>query len=252
MIRALSSSACSSLTDHGVKLCPATGDAARTVQHAPGARRTALFDFDGVLLRGDASALFVRARLRRACWRLLLGLVLALPMLPTLPFTRRWVVRAFVSATLACQSARRYQGLAREFGAELARQLRRFHRDALTRLRQHQAAGDRVLVVTGCEEHLARGIFDTLGLADVEILASRLKPGLLGMRVALHNIGRRKLESLRAHGVESQWDIAYGDSLYDVPMLRQAREAVLVNASPEGCKRVEQMLGRSVTRVHWY
>lgn len=63
-----------------------------------------LFDFDGVLLRGDAFGLFVRARLHRVRWRLLLGMVLALPMLPSLPFTRRWVVWAFVAATLTCQS----------------------------------------------------------------------------------------------------------------------------------------------------
>lgn len=229
-----------------------TGGVGQPAQQAPGARRTVLFDFDGVLLHGDAFALFVRARLQRARWRLLLGMLLALPMLPTLPFTRRWVVRAFVSATLACQSAQRYRLLAREFGAELARQPRRFHRDALSRLRQHQAAGDRVLVVTGCEENLARGIFDTLGLADMEILGSRLRPGWLGMHVAWHNIGRRKLGSLRACGVEPPWDMAYGDSIHDVPMLREAREAILVNASPKWCRRVEQMLGRTVTRVHWY
>ena len=228
------------------------GDVAPPTRQAARAPRTVLFDFDGVLLRGDAFALFVRARMQRARWRLLLGMLLGVPLLPTLPFTRRWVVRAFVTATLACQSERRYRQLARDFGGELARQPRRFHRDALTRLRQHQAEGDRVLVVTGCEEHLVRGIFDSLGLVDMEILASRLKPGLLGMRVSLHNVGRRKLESLRAHGVEAPWDVAYGDSVHDLAMLREAREAVLVNASPARGKRFEQVLGRALTRVHWY
>ncbi len=215
-------------------------------------RRTVLFDFDGVLLRGDAFGEFVRARFRRARWRLLPAFLLVLPLLPTLPFTRRWAKKVFVRVALAGLSGPRYRALAQAFGDELARQPRRFHREALSRLRAHLAAGDAVMVVTGCEDTLVRSIFEGLGLPGVPILASRLVPGPLGMRVALHNIGRYKLESLAAAGVTPAWDVAYGDSVHDLPMLREAREAVLVNATPAWCKRVEQALGRSVTRVHWY
>lgn len=35
-------------------------------------------------------------------------------------------------------------------------------------------------------------------------------------------------------------------------MLALAVEAVLVNATPRSCMRVEKALGRSVTRVEWY
>ncbi len=216
------------------------------------ARRTILFDFDGVILRGDAFAAFVRARYRRERWRLLPALLLTLPLLPTLPFTRRWVLKTLVCVALAGLSASRYEAHARTFAGELARQPRRFHREALSCLRRHLADGDTVMVVTGCEDVLVRGIFAELGLPDVPILASRLVGGPLGMRVAMHNIGSRKLASLAAAGVKSSWDVAYGDSVHDIPMLREAREAVLVNATPARCKRVEQALGRSVTRVHWY
>lgn len=215
-------------------------------------RRTVLFDFDGVLLRGDAFAEFVRARLERARWRKGLGMVLAVPVLPTLLFTRRWVERVFIFATLAGLSEARYRELALAFGAELARQPRRFHREGLTRLRRHMAEGDRVLVVTGCEEILVRSIFDELGLRDMPLLASRLKPGRLGMRIALHNVGVYKVRSLQGAGVEPPWHMAYGDSHWDLPMLREAQEAVLVNATPKWCKKVERTLGRSVTRVHWH
>lgn len=231
---------------------PGTQNIEVALQQPPDAVCTALFDFDGVLMRGDAFGLFVRASLRRARWRYALAVLLALPLLPSLPFTRHWVVRAFVSAVLLGLSEPRYRRLAAEFGDALARQPGRFHREALTRLRRHVAEGDRVLVVTGCEETLVRSIFDALGLVDIPLLASRLKPGMIGMRVALHNVGVRKLESLRTAGVLPPWDVAYGDSVNDLPMLREAREAVLVNASPQWCKQVEQVLGRSVTRVHWF
>lgn len=214
--------------------------------------RTVLFDFDGVILRGDAFAEFVRARLRRARWRGVLAFVLALPLLPSLLFTRRWVAGAFVFAVLAGLSGPAYRKLATAFGAELARQPRRFHRDALMRLRRHLDEGDRVLIVTGCEAILVCSIFEELGLPDLSILASRLVPGPLGMRVVLHNIGRCKLDSLREAAVSAPWDVAYSDSLHDLPMLRDAQEAILVNATPKRCKRAEQALGRSVTRVHWY
>jgi phosphatidylglycerophosphatase C len=71
------------------------------------------------------------------------------------------------------------------------------------------------------------------------------------MRMKLHNVGRRKPLQLAAHGVKA-WQLAYGDSVYDIAMLKGATEAVLVNATPGLCKKVERALGRSVTRVEWF
>jgi len=118
-------------------------------------------------------------------------------------------------------------------------------------LRRHQAQGDRVIVVTGCEETLASGILRELGLGGGEVVASQLRPGWLGMRRRRHNVGRRKGQSLAEHGV-SAWQVAYGDSMHDVAMLKQAAEAVLVNGTPALCKKVEKALGRTLTRVEWF
>ncbi|MGH8126464.1 MAG: haloacid dehalogenase-like hydrolase, partial [Rhodanobacteraceae bacterium] len=60
----------------------------------------------------------------------------------------------------------------------------------------------------------------------------------------------RKVELLAQHGIEA-WHIAYSDSRQDLPMLALAAEAVLVNATPKLCKRVEKALGCSVTRAEW-
>lgn len=215
------------------------------------ARRIVLFDFDGVLLRGDAFALFVGDALKRSRPRLLLALLLGLPLLPSLLATRRWLARMCVWVTLLGMSAQRYAERAETFGRVLARQPGRFSREALTALRNHLAAGDRVLVVTGCEQQLVRAIFDELGLPGMELVASSMQPGSLGMRVRLHNIGRTKLRALATIGVQPEWDVAYSDSRQDLPMLAAAREAVLVNANPKLCKSVERSLGRTVRRVHW-
>jgi phosphatidylglycerophosphatase C len=214
------------------------------------ARRVVLFDFDGVLIRGDTFAMFMRDRYARVRWRKGLVLVLSPWFLLTLPFSRRRVLRSLVHLGLLGLDEARYRDLAQAFAVALVRQPGRFCREGLSALRRHQAAGDRIVIVTGCEESLVRGVLAELGITDVEVLASRLRPGRLGMRSEWHNVGRRKVELLARHGIEA-WQVAYSDSSQDLPMLALAAEAVLVNATPTLCKRVEKALGRSVTRAEW-
>lgn len=215
------------------------------------AQRVVLFDFDGVLIRGDTFAMFMRDRYARARWRKGLVLLLSPWFLLVLPFSRRRVMRSLVHLGLLGLDEARYRQLANAFAAALVRQPGRFCRQGLRALRQHQAAGDRIVIVTGCEESLVRGVLAELGVVGVDVMASRLRAARLGMRSAWHNIGRRKVELLAQHGIEA-WQIAYSDSNQDLPMLALAAEAVLVNATPKLCKRVEKALGRSVTRVEWY
>jgi len=215
------------------------------------ARRIVLFDFDGVLIRGDTFAMFMRDRYARARWRKGLVLLLSPWLLLVLPFSRRRVLRSLVHLGLFGMSEARYRDLTQAFSVALVRQPGRFCREGLNALRRHQVAGDRIVVVTGCEESLVRGVLAELGVPDVEVLASRLRASRFGMRSDWHNIGRRKVELLAQHGIEA-WQVAYSDSIQDLPMLALAAEAVLVNATPRLCKRVEKALGRSVTRVEWF
>ncbi|HEY0199686.1 MAG TPA: HAD family hydrolase [Rhodanobacter sp.] len=215
------------------------------------APRVVLFDFDGVLIHGDAFYLFMRDRYRRSLLRKLLAF-LALPwLLLRLPFSRWLPTRSLVHIALLGVGEKRYVAAAQAFAATLTRKPKQFCRDGLQMLRRHQAAGDRVIVVTGCEHVLVSGILSELGLGGVEVLASQLRPGWLGMRIKLHNVGRCKPLQLAAYGVKA-WQLAYGDSVHDIAMLKAATEAVLVNATPKLCKKVERALGRSVTRVEWF
>jgi phosphatidylglycerophosphatase C len=218
---------------------------------AASAPRVVLFDFDGVLIHGDAFYLFMRERYVRAPWRFLLALVCAPLLLLWLPFSRRMPLRLLVRIALLGVGERRYRAIVGAFAVDLVRRPRQFCRDGVQALRRHQAAGDRVIVVTGCEHSLVSGIVAELGLTNVEILASQLRPGWFGMRPHRHNVGDRKLQLLAQHDVAS-WQVAYSDALADVPMLRPATEAVLVNATPALCKQVEKALGRTVTRVEWF
>lgn len=217
---------------------------------ASGVRRTVLFDFDGVLVRGDMFSMFMRDHYARAHWRKGLVLLLSPLLLPALAFARRRVLRVLVHLALLGLDETRYRELATAFAATFVRRPGHFCREGLHALRRHQAAGDRIVIVTGCEDSLVRSMLAELGVANVEVLASRLRAGRFGMRPDWHNVGSRKVEMLAQHGIDA-CHIAYSDSHQDLPMLALAAEAVLVNAAPKLCKRVEKALGRSVIRAEW-
>lgn len=226
----------------------ADGPAAHTAQ------RVVLFDFDGVLMRGDAYTRFIRSRLLHSGWRLLMALA-AMPVL--LPISairsrRTWVAGVFIRISLLGVRTPRYRELARAFAGDLVQRPRIFIRDGISAMRRHVAAGDRVIIVTGCEENLVRAIFDAIGLQGIECIASQLQDGRLGMRRKVHNVGRCKPRQIAGHGIGEPWAIAYSDSSRDIPMLKGAAEPVLVNADAGTCKRVERALGRPVRRVDWF
>ena len=215
-----------------------------------GAPPVVLFDFDGVLTHADTFELFVRERYARSVWRRLLALF-ALPwLLLTWPLTRR-LQRPLVHLALLGLDEGRYRVAVDAFAAELVRRPGHFCRDGVRALRRHQAAGERVIVVTECEHTLVESLLVQLGLTGVELVASRLRRGPLGRRVAHRNIGAGKRKALASHGVPA-WRRAYGDSLHDLHMLRAAAEPVLGNGTPKLCKRSEQALGRPVERVAWH
>lgn len=215
--------------------------------------RVALFDFDGVLVHGDLFASFLRQRLRRQFWRLLLALpvspLLLLGML--LPPTRTWVTAFFIRLGLIGSSVdalrRQLERLARDQGRRPGAVMR----DGVLALRRHLASGDRVLIVTGCEETMVRALMAEIALDEVDVVGSRLASGWLGARLVWHNVGRRKLEALARAGVVAPWAIAYSDSSRDTPMLKAAAQPVLVNAGTRLCRLMERRLGRPLQRVEW-
>jgi phosphatidylglycerophosphatase C len=215
------------------------------VEHAPA---VVVFGFDGVLTHADTLALFVRERYAQSPGRRLLA-ALALPWLLLLwPFTRR-LRRPLLHIALVGLNEHRYRAAAEAFAARLVRRSGHFCRGGVRALRRHQAAGDRVIVATACEHALVESLLAQLGLRGVELAASRLRPGLPGMRMALDNTA--ELPALAACGVTG-WQRAYGEARRDLPLLKGAVEPVLVNATPKSCKRAERALGRAIERVEWF
>lgn len=215
------------------------------------ASRIVLFDFDGVLFHGDSFSMFMRHRYKQSLLSKILALLTLPWWLPCLVFSRWWAARALVHVALFGMGPERYQQAVNAFVDHIVHRPRQFCRDGLHALRRHVAAGDKVFVVTGCEQALATRLLSQLGLPEIGVIGSQFKPGWSGMRIKVHNVGRRKVQSLAANGVET-WRVAYGDSMLDAAMLKQAHEPVLVNGTPKLCKRVEKALGRTVSRVAWH
>ena len=212
-----------------------------------------LFDFDGVLFKGDAFTAFLRAHCRRQWWRVVFASPLLLVVAPfaLLRATRRRVLRFLVHLALFGISLPRYRRLAEDFGVAIARDARRFSRPALDALNAHRHRGARVIVVTGCEEILARAMLDGLGLGEVELVASQLEAGRFGARIKVHNVGFQKAHQLRLRGVRAPWDVAYGDSFADLDMLAGARSAVLVNPDRALLAKLSSRLRQRLAVVEW-
>ena len=219
---------------------------------AVAAPRTVLFDFDGVLVRGDSFSHFLWRRFRLQPWRALL----LLPTLPLAPLAlhrrgRWWLVRWLVRVALLGLDQARYRALAESHARVQALRGGAFLRDAVSRLRRHLLRGDRVVIVTGCEEHLARALLDAVGLDGLELVASQLHPGMLGMKSGVHNVGAEKVRQLACHGIAPPWTCAYSDASADLPMLAAAEAAVLVNPDAALRARMQARLGERYAEVEW-
>ena len=158
-----------------------------------------LFDFDGTLVRGDCAAAWLRTRLTDSTWRKLVAGV-------TWPFLRpgfawwrsAWLPASFYTwlATVG-RTPESLEEARDDFLQDCARR-----RDALliapavARLQAHLAAGDRVVIVTGAETALARGLWRALGGPDVELIGSTVRPAFGGYVGVEHTIGPRKLAAL--------------------------------------------------------
>lgn len=208
---------------------------------------------DGVLIHGDVFGSFVRARLRRSPAHLA-AVAAVWPWLLTpaiVPASRRWAIGHLLRVALAGLDDASYARAARSFGAELATREERVVHEAVTEVRSLLADGYRVVVCTACEERIARAYLDGIYLSDVPVLGSEVVFRRSGLHAAWSNHGANKVAALRGAGVEVPWAVSYTDALSDLPILRSADRAVLVNADDWLRSRVTAGLGREADEVDW-
>ena len=119
---------------------------------------------------------------------------------------------------------------------------------AVARLREHLQQGDRVIVVTGAFESLARSIVnEVLECDSVEVLGSRGRWLRAALRMDEHCFARQKLRRLAAEGVSLPVDAAYSDSLHDLPLLASARRPCLIG----GPASLAAAIRRRLPHLEW-
>lgn len=211
------------------------------------ARPTILFDFDGVLVRGDSAARFLRERIGASWRRRLLALLVAPVALPLLR-TRRglpYAARLFGAISRLGDRDGAFEAHARDFAGRLAADDSRHIADGLDALRHAVAGGARVAIVSGSLDVVVAALLDAKGIRDVTIVASRTGPR------RRHCYGARKIAALAEAGIAPPWQVAYSDSLADLPMLGHAERPVLINADARVARRAAAMLGRDAELMCW-
>ena len=210
--------------------------------------RTVVFDLDKVLLGGDATTLFLHGRLRRSPARAL-PLLLAAPLLvpgAAVPQLRPLAARAMTRLAVGGRhSGDDVAAVAEAYEEALTRKPEAAVADAIARLRAHRAAGDVVVVATGCEEVLARGYLRAIRLGELEVVGSA---GSVPPRRAM---GATKVEMLAERGYPPPWRAVYSDSVSDLPLFAGTPRPVLVNAGEDAARTVERVLGRRPEAVSW-
>jgi len=204
-----------------------------------------LFDLDGTLLRGDSGTRLILGLLVRSPWRVLVAAVLT-PLLGPLiliPSTKAAGASGFLwVATVGLPEYRLQQRVQAEASRTAARKRKLIIPAAWRLLRDHQAHGHHIVIVTGCWENLAQPSLERLGLEGFTLVGSRTRTFLGGYISYRHCYGPRKLECLAEHGIHPPWEYAYSDSASDLPVLSQARKPALVRPSAIGLRAVRQRL----------
>lgn len=204
-----------------------------TASAAP--RRLALFDLDGTLTRRDTYFPFVLGLLARhpARW-----LRVPLLLLPVAGYLLRRLDRGALKGAILHTL---FAGLSRDRVTRWAAQFAphatstRMHAEGVAALKQHLAAGDRVVVLSASPDLYVPLIGALLGAHETHCTAIRWDGNRLDGRLAGPNRRdhekSRVLDALRARhpGLPV---IAYGNSGADLIHMRRCEEAVYVNASP--------------------
>src|SRR3954470_2364298 len=210
---------------------------------------TVVFDLDKVLLGGDASTLFLRGRLRQAPRRLFL-LLLAAPLLvpgSLIPQVRPLAARLMTRIAVGGRPGDDVDAVASAYGEALGRTPEAAVAEAIACAREHQRRGDVVVVATGCEETLARGVLAAVGLGDLDVVGST---GALWPPRVARAMGGTKVAMLSERGYPPPWAAVYSDSASDLPLFAGTPRPVLVNAGEKTAEQVMRTLGsRPETRT---
>lgn len=195
----------------------------------------AVFDVDGTLVETNVIEYFVWMRLKAqplSRWPRFVG-----ELFSQAP---RWLeLERHSRAEFQRSFYRNYAGLDYEEMKQLGREamnevtLRRLYPEGVRRIREHQAAGHRVLLLTGALDVVVEPLAEMLGV-ELDCAHLVLEDGVFTGRLATPPPAGEARSALlerycAANGITLADSFAYADSLSDLPMLEIAGTPVCVN-----------------------
>jgi len=214
-----------------------------------------VFDFDHTLFRGDSGSGLIGWMLRRNPLRLLIAL-LASPLIAPLflwVHARRFAISVYLwIATVGLRERDALDVVIAEYVDRNSDDLRaRLLPVGLAALQAHRASGDQVVIATGASAVLARAILSLAMDVDVPVIGSISGPYCGGRVTTRHCHGANKVRMLQAAGFDAPIARAYSDSTADLPLLRAAREPVVVNPRQQRIAVFRRGLGADVPMLEW-
>ncbi len=190
---------------------------------------TVVYDMDGTLFRGDCGGAFITQQIKSNFLRLLLSIVIAPIAFPMLHIQslRRLGVSAYLWIASIGLSEVAYKTLLNNF---IAQYRIRPIEPVLTQCRKDIAEGRKVVIATGAGYEMASAFIKSLGMENqVGLVTSQSRRFLGGMISSVQSNGETKLQELIKHGYPPPYLRAYSDTASDLPILRSANTAFLVN-----------------------
>ena len=214
-----------------------------------------VFDFDHTLFRGDSGTGLMVWMLRSNPLRAIVAM-LASPLIAPLflwPSTRRIPISIYLwIATIGVGDGGIPAARIADYVGRNAVDLRaRLHPAALAALHAHRAGGDAVVIATGAPAPLVHAILALATDIALPVIGSTSAPCWGGRMTARHCHAENKLSMLREAGFEAPIVRAYSDSTADLPLLRAAREPVVVNPRPRRVPIFRDALGVRVPVLEW-
>ncbi|MEJ2601951.1 MAG: HAD-IB family hydrolase [Gammaproteobacteria bacterium] len=191
----------------------------------------AVFDIDGTLVAGPSTEKRFFLRLLRR------GLIGPGRLFAFLFFNLRWLPRygrhvaKKNKAYLAGIDARRLDAEARAFVAEEV--LPALYAPAVARLQRHRAAGDAIVLLSGTLQPIADELARRLGVPEaIGSLCEEREGRLTAGPPSRHPFGEAKRAMLgelcNRYATDAEDVSAYGDSIYDLPLLEVVGQPVAV------------------------
>ncbi len=197
----------------------------------PAGNALVVFDLDGTLIRGDSFLPFLisyAGRRRRLRPMIVLPFYLALYACRVL--SDRDAKERLINAFFAGEPHEGIAAHSRRFCSEWIQ--KRLRDDAVRKLREHQAAGHRVILVSASPDLFVPHVAMSLGINEVVCTRVLFEDGYCSGTLAGPNCkGHNKIVLLAAYlGTDAPPDhsYGYGDSRSDFPLLRWVRRGYLI------------------------